>query len=101
MKLTTKAKILKWVNRLLRYDETMRKMNLIHIEVSKLKDVRVQHNYSNKELQNLNNDQIELDLRMQLVNYLFQNKILKYKKTADTRSDTTVVYTDLHIYVKE
>lgn len=101
MKLTTKAKILKWVNHLLRYDETMRKMNLIHIEVSKLKVVRVQHTYPNKELQMMDPAQIEFALRMQLVDYMFQNKILKYEMTPDPRYNTTLVSTDLHIYVKD
>jgi hypothetical protein len=101
MKIQTKAKILKWVNRLLKYDETMRKMNLIHIEECKLKHVRAQHCYQNKELQMLDPAQIEFALRMQLVDYLFENKLIKYVMTPDPRYDNTIVSTDFYIYVKD
>lgn len=101
MKIQTKAKILKWVNRLLKDAETMRKMNLIHIEECKLKHVRVQHCYPNKELQMLDPAQIEFALRMQLVDHLFENKLITYGMTPDPRYDTTIVSTDFYIYVKD
>lgn len=97
MKIKTKLKILRWVEKLIKWNRYDGMYPIITKKEIQIQTVSVCHFYSNREIKMISRSQIDFALKLKLFDELDNIKIIEYAQTPDELRDGIIVTAKLKV----